>query len=176
MVEVIVNLVTPNIFLRDYSYIEYNFDYDFEIVYKVNEILLALSFCRLYLLVEFIIELTKYSSQRAHRACHMKGIDISFGFAVKCLNQEYPATMLFSSLFLMVLVTGYQLHVLESPMNDISGQNYRSLANCFCNFVITTCTVGYGELYPKTWLGRAVGIVISFYGVVFVSVLVTVAT
>ena len=107
IVEIIVNLVTPNIFLRDYSYIEYNYDYDFEIVYKVNEILLALSFCRLYLLVEFIIELTKYSSQRAHRACHMKGIDISFGFAIKCLNQEYPATMLFSSLFLMVLVTGY---------------------------------------------------------------------
>lgn len=61
-------------------------------------------------------------------------------------------------------------------MNDISGQNYRNLYNCFWNFVITTCTVGYGELYPKTWLGRVVGIIISFYGVVFVSVLVTVAT
>jgi hypothetical protein len=41
--------------------------------------------------------------------------------------------------------------------------------NCMWNVIITLSSVGYGELFPKTFYGRIVGIVICFWGVFIVS-------
>jgi len=41
--------------------------------------------------------------------------------------------------------------------------------NCMWNVIITLTSVGYGELYPKTFFGRIVGIIICFWGVFIVS-------
>jgi hypothetical protein len=41
--------------------------------------------------------------------------------------------------------------------------------NCMWNVIITLSSVGYGELFPKTFFGRIVGIVICFWGVFIVS-------
>lgn len=37
------------------------------------------------------------------------------------------------------------------------------------NVIITLTTTGYGELYPKTTLGRIVGLVVCFWGTFMVS-------
>lgn len=44
------------------------------------------------------------------------------------------------------------------------------------NVVITLTSVGYGELYPKTFWGRIVGIIICFWGVFIVSFFVVTVT
>lgn len=80
------------------------------------------------------------------------------------------------NLFVMILIFGYMLHVLEGPMTEVSGQNYRSMISCMWNVIITLSTVGYGELYPKTLIGRFVGIMICFYGATIVSLLVVTIT
>ena len=43
------------------------------------------------------------------------------------------------------------------------------MINCMWNVIITLTTVGYGDLYPKTLMGRIVGVVIAFWGVFIVS-------
>lgn len=48
--------------------------------------------------------------------------------------------------------------------------------NCMWNVVITLTSVGYGELYPKTFWGRIVGIIICFWGVFIVSFFVVTVT
>ena len=49
--------------------------------------------------------------------------------------------------------------------------------NCMWNVIITLTSVGYGDIYPRTFMGRMIGIVISFWGVFITSFfVVTVST
>ena len=44
------------------------------------------------------------------------------------------------------------------------------------NVIITLTTVGYGDYYPVTNLGRLIGIITAFWGVFFVSLFVVALT
>ena len=44
------------------------------------------------------------------------------------------------------------------------------------NVIITLTSVGYGDLFPKTFFGRIVAIIISFWGVFIVSFFVVTVT
>ena len=50
------------------------------------------------------------------------------------------------------------------------------MTNCMWNVIITLSSVGYGELYPKTFFGRIVGVVICFWGIFIVSFFVVTVT
>jgi potassium intermediate/small conductance calcium-activated channel subfamily N protein 2 len=51
----------------------------------------------------------------------------------------------------------------------VSGQNYNLLSNAMWNVIITLTTTGYGEFYPKSNLGRFIGLIICFWGTFMVS-------
>ena len=48
--------------------------------------------------------------------------------------------------------------------------------NCMWNVIIPLTSVGYGELFPKTFFGRVIGIVICFWGVFIISFFVVTVT
>ncbi len=66
--------------------------------------------------------------------------------------------------------------VFESPLNEISGQDFSQLSNCMWNVIITLSSVGYGDIYPKTFFGRWIGILICFWGVFIISFFVVTIT
>ena len=74
-------------------------------------------------------------------------------------------------MFLSILIGGFCLRVFEMPLSEVSSQNY-NYSNSIWNVIVTMTTVGYGDFYPKTTLGRIVGIILCLWGVVVVSVIV----
>ena len=44
------------------------------------------------------------------------------------------------------------------------------------NMMITLTTVGYGDFFPKSHMGRMIGIIVAFWGVFFVSLWVVALT
>ena len=68
------------------------------------------------------------------------------------------------------------LRLFESPLSEESGQDFTSMNNCMWNMVITLTSAGYGELYPKTFFGRIVGVTICFWGVLIISLMVVAVT
>lgn len=75
-----------------------------------------------------------------------------------------------------ICMLGYQLRILEAPLSEDSGQDFTSYENAMWNTIITLTSAGYGELYPKSFFGRAVGVVICFWGVLIVSFFVVTVT
>ena len=91
-------------------------------------------------------------------------------FAVKAIMKEKPYQFLLISLFVSAFVLGYCLRIFERLFTEYSGQDFNLMANNIWNVIITMTTVGYGDIYPKTNMGRLVGVVIALWGLFLVSI------
>lgn len=67
---------------------------------------------------------------------------------------------------------GYCLRIFERPLSTASGQDFDLMSNTIWNVLVTMTTVGYGDYYPKTNMGRIIGMIIAFWGVFIVSLFV----
>ena len=171
-----LNILAPLPFLKGIKYTEYVEAWDVTIVYEINDILLFFCFLRVYLAFKFILYLTQFMGPRPHRVCNFSACDANTMFAVKSLMKQYPFQILFWGLIISTFIYGYCLRIFEAQLNEASGQNFSILFNCMWNVIITLTTVGYGDLYPKSFWGRVVGIMISFWGVLIVSFFVVTVT
>jgi hypothetical protein len=68
-----------------------------------------------------------------------------------------------------MLLFGYQLKVFEGPLSVVSKQNFNLFSNSMWNVIITLTTTGFGDIYPKSLLGRFCAMVICFWGTFMVS-------
>lgn len=167
--ECFLNSLTPYGFFEGLKYTEYVGDFDLNIVYELNELLLSVSFVRIFFALRMILYLTIFCNQRSQRICRIHGCDANVLFAIKCLMKQRPYRVLIYSLLITTLIFGYQLRIFESKLNEISEQNFSNMINCIWNVIITLTSVGYGDIFPKTFFGRTVGVFICFWGFFIIS-------
>ncbi len=67
---------------------------------------------------------------------------------------------------------GYCLRIFERPLAKQSNQDFNLMSNTIWNVLVTMTTVGYGDYFPKTNMGRIIGLIIAFWGVFIVSLFV----
>ena len=84
--------------------------------------------------------------------------------------KESPYQFLLISLLISSVQLGYCLRIFERLFTEFSGQDFNLLQNNIWNVIITMTTVGYGDIYPKTTMGRVVGVVIALWGLFLVSI------
>ena len=176
-VEIVLNCITPFPFIWDETYNESYSDYSTNVDYRINDIfLLVMCMFRVYLLVRTSLTLSHFMDTRSQRVCTMSGSEASFMFSIKSLMKKKPYSVLLSSLILSVALFGFVLRIFERPLSTASGQDFNSINNAFWVTLITMTTVGYGDFFPKSNIGRLVGILIAFWGVAFVSLFVVTLT
>lgn len=90
--------------------------------------------------------------------------------------KESPYLGILLSLCFGIIIFAYQLKIFEGPLSEASGQYFDSYFNCLWVTVITITTVGYGDIYPKTHIGRLVGITACLSGYVMISLFVITLT
>jgi hypothetical protein len=73
---------------------------------------------------------------------------------------------------LSIVIPGYGLRIAERPMDSFSGLHFTELKNCIWCIIVTITTVGYGDYYATTNLGRIISILIMIDGVFVVSMFV----
>lgn len=172
-----INSITPFPFLWDEFYEESYSDYSTKVKYRVNDIfLLVMCLTRTYLIVRASLTWSHFMDTRSQRVCTMSGSDAGFMFSIKSLMKRKPYTVLVASLVMSVALFGFVLRIFERPLSEASGQDFNPISNAFWVTLITMTTVGYGDFFPKSNIGRFIGILIAFWGVAFVSLFVVTLT
>lgn len=78
--------------------------------------------------------------------------------------------VLLYSLVIVLIAFSYQLRLFE---RKIDPAKFDYLSTSMWNLMITFMTIGYGDIYPRSHLGRLIGIIIAGFGVFYVALFVT---
>lgn len=179
--EMILVGIHPNPYLQSVEVSFFNEPNSLEDVYfyHVNEILILFSLMKLPLILRTILSNTTWFTNRTHRVCDMYACERDFLFVIKCFMQTSPYKIILSAMIGSIFLFGFAVRICESPLyrsDDELPLSYESYLNCFWNIIITMTTVGYGDYFPKTHLGRIVIFMVSIWGIFNMSMMVVTLT
>ena len=84
-----------------------------------------------------------------------------------------PYVILTVGLVVSTFVLGFALRIFEIGLKE---SNFEYAWNSFWVVILTMTTIGYGDIYPKTHLGRITCIVACIWGVFILSLFVVALT
>jgi voltage-gated potassium channel len=86
--------------------------------------------------------------------------------------KKYPLILIMAIVIPSFFICAVMLRVFERPYMSVDNQNFNTLTNSLWCVTITMATIGYGDIYPATNLGRLVAIFCAFWGAFAFSMLV----
>lgn len=131
------------------------------VTYSYNTITTAISIFRGYLIFPVLRHISFWTSARARRVARMTGVKANALFAIKSYLKDKPYPVLMLGLAISVLVLGISIRLFEADRGYVY--------NNFYLIIITMATIGYGDMYPVTYFGRAVCIISCVWGVFIIS-------
>jgi Ion channel len=76
-------------------------------------------------------------------------------------------------LLVCIAIFGQAVRICEAPLSRITdSMDHFDFVNSTWSVVLTMTTVGYGDIYPRTFPGRLVMFMVALVGVVIVSIVV----
>lgn len=131
---------------------------------------------RVYLLGRFYSFYSHWADDKAEKICNECNAMGGISFAIKAELKERPYTVVGILMLISILIFGYGLRNIEvSFIKEISMdkfQDWRFVWNGFWCIIITILTVGFGDYYPQTHLGRLICVVACLWGTFLISLMV----
>ena len=171
--EFVFILLHPSPFLVGIKVWFYSEQINNMVFYHMNDLLCIVMSIKWAYITSLIIFRSEYANSRSNRVCNMFGTKCDSLFIVKCLLKDNPFFYIFSCFFSGICIFANILMISEKPLDRIeTGFIKHTFYNSVWSTICTMTTVGYGDIYPRTFLGRSVGFCCSQYGSVMVSLLV----
>jgi potassium intermediate/small conductance calcium-activated channel subfamily N protein 2 len=145
---------------------------------NVNELLALFMFFRVLIIVRVTLLNSRYSSNRSQRICEMYACEAGFMYTIKCIMKAMPFTVITCAMCVSLPAFAWMLRICERPIARVPNQpfSYDSYWNAMWNVVVTITTVGYGDYFAQTFLGRFVIFFVAIWGVFVVSMMVVTLT
>lgn len=124
---------------------------------------------RVYLVYSAIVSATVYLSTRGSRICRIYGTKCNVYFGFKCLFNNRPLYFLLVIFVTMLFVFGEMVRLSE---DNVPSSSLGIFSNSLWCVMITMGTVGYGDYYPHTFLGRVILFFASITGIIIASLLI----
>jgi voltage-gated potassium channel len=110
----------------------------------------------------------------------MQGCSANYKFTFKVLMQELPNKFALTILISSLVWFSQALRIAESPLtrttNPNSDFNFMNMGNSLWCVAVTMTTVGFGDVYPRSGLGKAIMFVCALEGVILASIYVVALT
>ena len=106
------------------------------------------------------------------------GKELSIFFGIKCYMIHQPFLFIVYILLIYCFGLGYSLKIIEGPLleNKLKDNknigDYSKFPNCIWNILVTMTTIGYGDYYPKSFLGRVIMFFVAISGPLLVAIIV----
>ena len=140
--------------------------------YNLSEFLYVFMFVRLFFIVRALFNFTPYQDDHARYYCSKLKTRANLRFTLRIMMITHPFLIIYCISVLTFVVIGIIVRVFERPYSDVSGLNFESFENSIYNTAIYMSTVGYGDLYPSTTLGRGFAVIGTFWGAFVFSMIV----
>lgn len=141
-----------------------------------NAILSMFCLLRFWFILKYILVNSEFYSPRIQRICQMNNFEPNIFFSMKSIMIKTPYKM-YTILFIIVLAyCTFCLRIFERELDPYSGLNFGSYWNTIWCLIITMTTVGYGDFYPSSFMGRIIGIISCMSGVFLISMLIVAIT
>lgn len=130
------------------------------------------SITKLFLVLRTILLSTKWYTNKSHRVCHMYEVEPNLLFLCKCVMKYNPYTFMAFCYGITIIFFGFGIHIAESAL--VRGQEilFYSYFHSFWCIIITMTTVGYGDYYPHSLLGRFIILIVCIIGTLITSLMV----
>lgn len=128
-------------------------------------------------MVRVIFNYTALTNFYAEKLARSYNFSANTRFAFKGLLTESPMMTNFWLVIISMVWFTFLSRTLERPYHDANGDmSFNNWANV-CYFVMQTMTtIGYGDLLPISFQGKALAMIIAYYGVFMMSLFVAIAT
>lgn len=146
--------------------------YEGKFVYTINMLLVLMMLGRIYLIWRLFISYSAWNNFRAETICKSCSCKGGVNFALKAELKERPYSVVAGVMIISILVFGIALRNLERPFQHYSGKDWNYIWNGMWCIIITMSTVGYGDFFATTHLGRVVSVIACFWGTFLISLMV----
>lgn len=175
LIEIFICLIHSPPFLDDWT-VEIPTTTGTPVKVDVDLFLSSLIPLRIYLIFRYYCFYSSWADDRAEKVCNDCNTLGGIGFAIKAELKERPYTVVGVLMLTSILIFGYALRNVELAfMKDVNiemFQDWRYVWNGFWCIIITILTVGYGDYYPQTHLGRIIAVVACLWGTFLISLMV----
>jgi hypothetical protein len=150
--------------------------------YTYDSIFLFFTLTKLYYFLKIYTHISIWSSDKVHRIGLDNKINIGVYFAIKAQIKKNPFFSMIVILIVSISLLGFMMRIFEygyvaSPSSSdgaksLTNPDFKSYTDVFWVIIITMMTVGYGDIFPHTHLGRFVAFLCALIGLMVTSLLI----
>ena len=149
--------------------------------YSSDSIILIFTIFKLYYLVYLFQNYSIWSTEKARIIAKNYNVSIYIDFLFKAQIKRSPLFTIFIifivslcifSCIIRVFEYGYSNDNSHKDSKGIINDKYKSYADNFWMIIISMMTIGYGDIYPETHLGRVIIFFSAIVGMLVLSLLV----
>ena len=117
-----------------------------------------------------------WTTEESTKICKQFKFTPNIPFLIKAELARRPYIAVFSSLFIAMILFGLGVRIFEvcyvEKNSNSSGIFFEGFVNTFWFIIVTMVTVGYGDGFPKTHIGRFMALWVGVVGTLLVSLMV----
>lgn len=144
---------------------------------SLHDIFTSFTLLRVFQLLKLFRHFSKWTNEQSSAICDSYAANANISYALRALLREKPIQLILIFFSVSTIVLSLALRIYEKNFMSLSGeQNYAYLWNSMWLILLTMTTVGFGDFYPNTHIGRFIITIAANWGIFIVSLMILALT